>query len=50
MNFEKLKFDTVEISMDHLETFLELFGCIELSLGATDLDSGSYASVFGLLL
>jgi len=28
MNSEKLKFDTMEISMDHLETFLEPFGCI----------------------
>jgi hypothetical protein len=50
MNSEKLKFDTTEISMDYLETFLEPFGCIEHSLGATDLHSGSYASVFDLLL
>jgi len=50
MNSEKLKFDTIEISMDKLETFLLLFGCVEHSLGATDLDSGSHASVFGLLL
>jgi hypothetical protein len=50
MNSEKLKFYTIEISMGHLETFLEPFGCREHSFGATDLDSGSHASVFDVLL
>jgi hypothetical protein len=50
MNSEKLKFDTIEISMDYLETFLEPFGFVEHSLGTTDLDSGSCTSVFDLLL
>jgi len=50
MNFKKLKCYTIEISMDYLETFLEPFGFIEHSLGATDLDSGSHTSVFDLLL
>jgi len=50
MNYEKLKFDTIEISMYYLETFLEPCGCIEHIVGTTDLDSGTLASVFGLLL
>jgi hypothetical protein len=49
MNSEKLKFDTTEISMGLLETLMESFGCIEHSLGATDLDSGSHVPDLDLL-
>jgi hypothetical protein len=50
MNSAKLKFYTVEVSMDLLETVVEPFVSIDHSLGATGLDFESYESVFDLLL